>query len=281
MKKINPIVNKITKKLFKNGYCVIKNILDINECNSIIQNLEKLKEETSKNKSFKDEASKKGQLIIRDLPLRAPKYYLSLLDNKLITNLLDYIFNDKFILDNCMASKAINVNNKYQSLVHIDSHLACKSVLNTTDVVVCYCLDDFTKENGATKVWPKSHLSGIRIQKDKNYKKKIKANFKYAEAKKGSIIIFLGQTWHQLGKNTNSRSRWGILCHYKKWWIKPSTDWTKCGPKIYKLLNQKQKELFGFTSISPAFDFKKKIRTLKTLRDPSTLNMDYKKTIQY
>ena len=35
---------------------------------------------------------------------------------------------------------------------------------NTTDVVILICLDDFSKENGSTKIWPRSHLSGIRAQ---------------------------------------------------------------------------------------------------------------------
>ena len=142
-------------------------------------------------------------------------------------------------------------------------------------------MDEFTKKNGATKIWPKSHLSGIRIQNDKDYKKRIKSNFKYMEASRGSIIIFLGQTWHKIGENINSKRRWSVLCHYKRWWIKPSTDWTKCGPKIFKLLNKRQKELFGFTSISPRFNFKKQSRSLKTLRKISSLSQNYYKTIRY
>lgn len=281
MKKKNYKIKKIIKELFKNGYYVINDVLDLNKCDLIIRNLEKLKKKTSKNKDFFDEATKKGQLIIRDLPLRDPKNFLNLIDNKLIMEVLDGIFKETFILDNCMASKTINVKKKFNSLAHIDSHIASKNVQNTLDIVACYCFDEFTQKNGATKIWPKSHLSGIRLQNDKDYKKRIKSNFKYVEAKKGSVIIFLGQTWHQIGANTNSLSRWGCLCHYKRWWIKPSTNWTKCGSKIFKLLNKKQKELFGFTSISPSFNFKKQTRKLKTLRKSLNLRMNYSKVLQY
>ncbi len=275
------LTKKIVKNLFEDGYCVIKNILPKKECDYIIQNLEKLKNKTFSNRYFIDERSDSGQVTIRDLPLRDPKTYLKLINKNIVMSVLDEIFKETFILDNCQASKSVNVKENYKSLVHIDSHLANKSNSQTSDVVVCYCLNKFSKENGATKIWPKSHLSGIRIQNDKNYKKKIKKKYKYVEAEKGSLIFFLGQTWHQIGNNTNSEKRWGILCHYKRWWIKPSTDWTKCGPKIFKLLNSKQKELFGFTSISPKFNLKKQMRTLKTLRKPSQLNLNYFKTIQY
>jgi ectoine hydroxylase-related dioxygenase (phytanoyl-CoA dioxygenase family) len=272
---------KIISDLFKNGYCVINNVLTIKECEKIIKNLKKLKKKVSNNKNFFDEASKKGQLIIRDLPLRDPKNYLKLIDNKLIIKILDGIFKETFILDNCQVSSTINVGKNYNSLTHIDSHLACKIPKDSSDVVACYCLEDFTKENGTTKVWPKSHLSGVRIQNDKNYSKRVKKNFKYVEAKKGSVIFFLGQTWHQIGKNRSSHRRWGILCHYKRWWIKPATDWTKCGAKIFKLLSKRQKELFGFTSISPRFDFEKQNSELKTLRKYKRLSSNYAKTIKF
>ena len=181
-----------------------------------------------------------------------------------------------------MASNSILINKKkYKSLVHIDSHLPCKENQNTSDVVVMYCFDNFNKDNGTTKIWPKSHLSGIRIQNKKKFLKKRINQFKHVVAPKGSLVFFLGQTWHQIGRNINGQNRWGVLCHYKRWWIKPSTDFTKCGSKIFKILNNKQKELFGFSSISPKFNFKKQIRKLKTLRKVVKLKNQYSKVLQY
>lgn len=274
-------VKQIVKNLFSDGFCIIENYVTKKKCDDLVKNIENLNNSLSKNKNFKDENSRNGQIIIRDLPLRKPEKFLELIDKKLVTDVLDNIFKDTFILDNCQASGTINVKSNYKTLVHIDSHLPCSIPEHTSDIVVCFCLDDFTKENGATKIWPKSHLSATRIQNDKNYKKKIKKKSFDCVAKKGSIIFFLGQTWHQIGKNNTQKKRWGILCHYKRWWIKPSTDWTKCGPKIFKKLNQKQKELFGFTSISPKFNLKTKTRTLKTLRKFKQLDNNYFKTIHY
>jgi ectoine hydroxylase-related dioxygenase (phytanoyl-CoA dioxygenase family) len=102
------------------------------------------------------------------------------------------------------------------------------------------------------------------------------------EANRGSCIFILGQTWHQIGKNEDSNSRWGIFTHYKRWWIKPSTDFTKCGLKIFNKLNNKQKELLGFNSISPRYDFKKQTKKIRTLRKISQIkSLSYKKTLDY
>ena len=272
--------NKIVSELKKNGFAIQKNVISKSKAGKYIKSLEEINKSIRKNKYFLDELSINGQLIIRDLVLRSPNKFLDIIDVPLIMNVLKNIFQDKFILDNIMASNSVKVD-KQNSKIHMDAHLPTKQFNNTSDVVIFFCLNDFTKQNGCTKVWPKSHLSGLRIQQDKNYNKYSKKKFKYIEAPAGSCVFLLGQTWHQIGRNINSKDRWGIIIHYKKWWIKPSTNYTKCGNNIFKKLNNKQKELFGFNSISPRFNFKKQTRVLKTLRKVEQLSKSYKKVINF
>ena len=278
MKTINKKISKVVNKISSDGYCIVKDVLTKKKSDQLIKSLEKTFFKTKKNKFFSSELSENGQIVIRDLVLRDPKGFLNIIDNKFVMKVLESVFKDKFILDNIMASNSVNVPSQH-SLVHMDAHLPTKEFNNTSDLVVFFCLNDFTKENGATKIWPKSHLTGIRVQNDKNYKNIIKKKFRFVEAQKGSCVLVPGQTWHQIGKNINSKDRWGIIIHYKRWWIKPSTDYTKCGSKIFKKLNTKQKELFGFNCISPSFNFKKQTRVLKTLRDVKKLSKEYKKVI--
>ena len=72
--KNNTSSKKILKKLFSDGYCIVKNVLTDHECDKIVKNLEKLKHKTSNNKYFIDERSDNGQVTIRDLPLRDPNF---------------------------------------------------------------------------------------------------------------------------------------------------------------------------------------------------------------
>ena len=60
----------------------------------------------------------------------------------------------------------------------------------------------------------------------------------YMKAKKGSVGFILGSTWHQIGQNFSNESRWSIIIHYKKWWIKPSTNYINCGKKIFNILKE-------------------------------------------
>ena len=107
------LTKKILKELNCNGYCVINNFLDVKSCINFKNKLEKLSLKLTKNKKFEDERSNKGQVIVRDIVLRSPDNFLPLIDKKLIMDVLDNLFHDKFILDNCMASNSVNVNNNH------------------------------------------------------------------------------------------------------------------------------------------------------------------------
>ena len=107
-------------QLKKKGYTIISDLISKKECIYLKKKLEELHDDLKKNKNFIDEGSNKGQIIIRDLPLRQPEVFLKYLSLNKILKILSKIFDDKFILDNMMASNSINVKKKYNRKVHID-----------------------------------------------------------------------------------------------------------------------------------------------------------------
>lgn len=270
-------IHKTIKDLEKNGYSILESGLSKNYCEKIIKNLEDI---YSKNKNFIEEVN--GQLIIRDLIFKRFKIFSSLIDIPIVMKILNTIFKDEFILDNIIASNALKKQkNKKQNKVHMDGHLPVTGLKNTTDMVAIICLNDFNKSNGSTNVWPKSHLSGVRINNNQNLVKKNKKNISI-KAKAGSIIFLPGHTWHQIGKNLSGEKRWAIIIHYKLWWIKPSLDYTKCGRKLFNYLSDKQKRLFGYNSIVPKINLKNMSRVnLKTKRKIESVSKKYYKAIDY
>ena len=187
--KIKYDVNKIKKNLFQNGYFKLDQFLNVKYCKNLIKELVKENKNLINNKFFKDEASQKGQIIIRDLILRNPKIFLNLIDLKIITKVLDKVFDEPYILDNCMASNSVNVKKKYDRIAHIDSHIPIINPIHTLDLVVLVCLNDFNKSNGSTIVWPKSHKSGLKIQKQNKFNINKKKS-KVIDAKAGSLVFF-------------------------------------------------------------------------------------------
>ena len=280
----NDDIGKVVDDIHELGYGKLESVLPKTLCEDLADaadDIEKSKLKLIKEKSLitktLSKSIKNGQTFIRNVILDKPELFMPLIDLKPIMLVLERIFKDIFILDGLGISKSHKITKKKftRTPPHVDSHIVSPSKNHILDIVACICLDDFTKFNGATKVWPKSHKSGVLIHKDPKYKNKIPSGAIDLQCLKGDIFFFTGQTWHQIGENKNNKRRWGVLSHYKRWWIKPSIDYTKCGKNIFKKLNDMQKILLGFTSRTPS----PQSGRLKTILDISNLSDDYDKAI--
>ena len=108
-----------------------------------------------------------------------------------------------------------------------------------------WMLDDFTSENGATRVVPGTHLTR---------KKPVWVNEQLEQeviitAPAGSVAIWLSNTWHRSGPNVTDRPRRGILCYYCRSWIKTLADF-KAGiaPEMVARFSPTLRYLLGFSS---------------------------------
>lgn len=236
----------IEKHIENFGYGIMTNVLSEEKCLMLADELDRIEaDRRSKNNLY----CPNGQAIIFNLHIESPEFFLPLIDLPQILSLIEKVLGPDFILDSCAGSRSILAENtKFGT--HIDGHLPISNYSQTTDIQFILCLDPFTRTNGATKIWPMSHKTGICIQKSdllNNLPDPV-----CLTAPRGSAGIFLGQTWHQIGKNNDNTRRWGLILHYKRWWIKPSYDFTQCGEKIFNQLNNIQKKLLGFNSRSPS-----------------------------
>jgi ectoine hydroxylase-related dioxygenase (phytanoyl-CoA dioxygenase family) len=260
-------IEKVIADLTKWGYAITKNIISDETCIEMGNVLDEFEKQQLKigntHRVIKD-----GQLLIRNIQENFPELFLPILDLEDTWSILCSIFNDTPILDGLHASQSGLIN----GTVHIDSLLPITKFKDTTDIIVTVALDDFNAENGATWIWPFSHKSGRRIQELKSEDQPdIKKTGIPLIAPRGSVVYMLGQTWHQIRKNRNNQRRWGLIIHYKRWWIKPAQDFTKCGPEIYQMLSQRQKILYGFSTKPPRSVRKR----LKTKMNPDMLPEDY------
>ena len=85
-------------------------------------------------------------------------------------------------------------------------------------VNLMWTLTDFTIENGATRLVPGSHLSGVSPAPG------VEVEAHRVEAPAGSIVAWDGRTWHAAGQNTSTGSRVGVTTYF-------------CGPMIRQLTN--------------------------------------------
>ena len=81
------------------------------------------------------------------------------------------------------------------------------------EVSTIWALDDFTEENGATRVVPDSHRlpNGVRFTLEESSP---------AEMPRGSVVLYLGSTFHGGGANNSDQVRVGINVDYVLGWLR-------------------------------------------------------------
>jgi ectoine hydroxylase-related dioxygenase (phytanoyl-CoA dioxygenase family) len=114
-----------------------------------------------------------------------------------------------------------------------------------------WALDDFTADNGATRVVPGSHLRPA-------------GKPDHAEAvpvvmPAGSVLLFSGRLYHGGGANTSSRPRLGVVIDYLQPWLRPCEAHTLSAlgadPAAVRGLPPRLQELLGFNQASGYLGF--------------------------
>src|SRR5262249_49586029 len=114
-------------------------------------------------------------------------------------------------------------------------NMAAPVMMNTV-----WMLDDFTTENGATRIGPGTNKRGFAAPREGMDVKYIHQ----ATAPAGSVLIFNGQCWHGGGRNRSDRNRHALFGHYRKHMLLFQNDPHEgFPPEWLALLTPRQKEL--------------------------------------
>jgi ectoine hydroxylase-related dioxygenase (phytanoyl-CoA dioxygenase family) len=106
-----------------------------------------------------------------------------------------------------------------------------------------WCLDDFTEENGATRVVPGSHKHNRFPKGDDNL-----ADTIALEAKAGSMLVFESRLWHHTGNNiTKDERRAGIFGWYTTSIYRTQENWfLSLKPEIRQFATDEMLVLLGY-----------------------------------
>ncbi len=112
-----------------------------------------------------------------------------------------------------------------------------------------WAVTDFTKENGATRVVPGSHLweEGRGAQEEE---------ITQAEMKAGSVILYTGSVIHSGGANVSQADRIGINITYSLGWLRQEENqYLSCPPDIAASLPPDLQRLIGYAMGSYALGY--------------------------
>ena len=110
---------------------------------------------------------------------------------------------------------------------------------------VMWALDDFTKENGATRIIPRSHLQ--KLDRDPPEDQIIPA-----EMPRGTALIYLGSLTHSGGGNKTTRPRTGLAISYSLGWLRQAENqFLAIPPEIASTLPEQLTSLIGYRIHEP------------------------------
>lgn len=266
---------KVIDQIRGEGYAIIENLISAKECEFYKSLINKAYDKYSKKYPTAEKSVKKfhGHDTIKMLYNLQNKdiAFMKLIDHPKATPIIQHLLqlgsynNSEPMMLKLSTARSPHGKSAKQQL-HIDSGIPGSPYPLVIQTIIA--IDEFTKENGSTRVVPKSHKLKEFAKDGKTY-----PNEKNLNIPRGSIVIYDGGLWHGSGEKITEGDRWAIINTYARWIFKPSYDFNKNTPLgIYKKLTDFQKELLGF-KVNPAIDeFTRLSRRSEKFEKPS----DYK-----
>lgn len=107
---------------------------------------------------------------------------------------------------------------------------------------VMWALNDFTEDNGGTRVVPGSH------RYLRSWHLPSLAAWEAATMPRGAALFYLGSTWHGGGANTSQESRIGLINTYCLGWLRQeSNQYFETPPRVARHFSPRLRALLGYT----------------------------------
>jgi hypothetical protein len=135
--------------------------------------------------------------------------------NSALLNLMHKILGNRIIL---FSLQVYIVNSGDTSVLHIDQMHLQPPIQFPGLAVAMIMLDDFTEENGATRVIAGSHRIPWRGNEETRAQALDKTSVVTGPA--GTMVVYDGLLWHAVGINKTGRPRRAILAHYCLPWMR-------------------------------------------------------------
>ncbi|KAF2181810.1 PhyH-domain-containing protein [Zopfia rhizophila CBS 207.26] len=202
----------------KHGYVILEDVFSIAEAEEAKAEIERLR--------TKDASGPKGGRNEFE-GWRTERIY-GLLDKSRLFDkfvLLERVcaLNDWFLdpgyMINSFHTIQINPGEDPQELHHDDAYCYIPRPRPPLGTAIIVALDSFTTTNGATEIIPGSHLWPTG-----QYPAPSRSQTISATCPAGSVVYFLGTTWHGGGKNTSLNPRVSLTVQYCQPYIRPTEN---------------------------------------------------------
>ncbi len=208
------LVEDLMRQVNETGYVIIPELIPNKEIAAIKNDVEPLLQHDGRTEFEGFKTRRIYSVFEKTLALNP------LVEHPLILALLDQVLADNYLLSQLQA---INVmpGEIQQPLHHDDGFYPLARPRAAISAATIWAIDDFTEENGATRVIPNSHEWA-----DENPGDGSQYQMLPAVMPAGSVIFFLGTLWHGAGPNNSKMPRMAATAQYGEPWARQQENYS-------------------------------------------------------
>lgn len=227
-------VDRLMESVERDGYVVIENLISTDCAAKIKEDLIPRFEHESGRNNFEGFKTQRLYAFFEKSLICNP-----LVEHPLILGCLDRIFEPNYLLSQLQA---INIlpGEAQQPLHSDDAFYPWPRPRRPLGAATIWAIDEFTEENGATVVIPKSHLWD-----DRKPTRADLAHLRPLVMPAGSVAFFAGTLWHGGGANQSDAARLCVSAQYCAPWCRTQENYSlslsretvkKCSEHIQRML---------------------------------------------
>jgi ectoine hydroxylase-related dioxygenase (phytanoyl-CoA dioxygenase family) len=207
------LIAKVERFVAADGYAIVTDVIDQATCANLIAEVDRVEREFGIDFGKSDFEGFHTRRIF-NLIARGPRFRDLVIDETVL-GLVEAILGDGILLSGT-TSMHISPGETEQLLHADDGMISLPRPHPATMVTTLWALSEFTKDNGATRLIPASHLDSERAPRPEQ-----ESTALVAEMPAGSVLFLHASTWHGGGPNSTSNvERYGLSIQYVAGWCR-------------------------------------------------------------
>lgn len=246
--------------LDRDGYTIIENVFDPATVSEVRAAVEPLFAHDGGRNAFEGYSTRRLYS-----PIDETDVLDAMVEHPIALGLLDELFEPNYLLSQLQIIDIAPGENAQP--IHVDDGFypwpRPRPALGAATIIA---IDDFTADNGATVIIPGSHNWDDHFPTDNELAKAVPAVMPA-----GSMLFFLGTTWHGGGQNRTDTARMCVTAQYCRPWCRPQENFSlSVSRERAARSSEHMQRLLGYSIHPPFMGFVRGMHPKRALANPSS-----------